>query len=282
MTKATQLAIISAKRRVLNNRLLQAKHGADYFLSASSGGRCHKLHLYQALGTNPEVTLGDSVQLLRLGNMLHDDKQKLILESIKEDEEMDKLSVEVERELIDLDNNVLGHADVIIKWEAYDGRPMAEIHDDKTVGSYGWKMKVSQQRFRQKGYGKPQPMYEIQLGSYANMLSEEDGIKGVDISLYLDFYNKDNSATRSRQISNSYQEIATQYWHKVNSFIDEYGEDGLEIEGGDHYSIPMEKWECNYCQFASRCGSPLRTKKEAQVEVQITEKDEVLFNKGEL
>jgi len=69
--------------------------------------------------------------------------------------------------------------------------------------------------------------------------------------LYLLYYNKDNSSIKEVSVPLSRMDDAMEYWTSVN----EEHEEGLpEINLG---ISPVEKWECNYCDWHTLCSPNL-------------------------
>lgn len=256
-TELIKVAIEKGINRIEARKLQKTILGADYLLSPSGAGRCNKIHLFQALEYSPELSIDkNSIFLLNLGNIMHKDKQRKLRKWFDNLENKEGKELLIERNLTNKQNTISGSADIIYK----DGDNI-EIHDDKNIGSYSWKMKVSAQRYKNRG-DKGEPTYELQAWTYALIVAELFNVSEDKIKVYLDFHNKDNSDTRTLQVSPKYKDKTKKYWDGVYEFIEKYKGDinNTDIEGGNHFSVPVAGWDCNYCSFAMQCNSPLRTK----------------------
>ena len=102
--------------------------------------------------------------------------------------------------------------------------------------------------------------YKLQLGTYAlGVASDHNPDK---INMYLVWYNKNTSQIREQLVSNEWMDNALTYWSDVYDMKEDIGnyfrEELIpEIEFG----VPMQDWECRYCQFYSICPSTLADKK---------------------
>ena len=71
--------------------------------------------------------------------------------------------------------------------------------------------------------------------------------------LDLTWYNKNDSRMADEVVPPNYIEDAREYWKDLNEFVDEEGENILNIGANTAIGIPFSSWECNYCQFSKQC-----------------------------
>ena len=89
--------------------------------------------------------------------------------------------------------------------------------------------------------------YELQLGTYGYAIKEMFG--RLD-GMYLYYYNKDNSDMRAVQVPLTYVSRAYLFWKNIN---DEHKQGLPDFRVG---VSPVQKWQCNYCQFKDHCNPP--------------------------
>jgi hypothetical protein len=80
---------------------------------------------------------------------------------------------------------------------------------------------------------------------------EIDKIKN-NISINIVWYNKNDSKMKISEISTDALHAAIAYWNDLNDFINE--EQGIEsIPPNGAVGVPMQDWECKYCQYKQYC-----------------------------
>ena len=80
--------------------------------------------------------------------------------------------------------------------------------------------------------------------------------------MYLIWYNKNTSQMREQQVDPHYINKALEYWEEVYEIKEDLGKAfETELEPMMTYGVPMQDWECSYCQFESICPSTLSKKK---------------------
>ena len=210
------------------------KHGKSGMFYASSTGGCIKKTLYTQQATQGSEFNSKTLRVFRLGELVHEDIQRAVLETAKE---TDTFKVWIEKAFVNKKYNVkcridVGFYDMIEK--------VIDIYDIKTVHSYKWS-----QMFGRSKKGTPSVNYELQLGSYGLAIREEIG--DVDQNFYLTWYKKDDSSMKQIEISPEWEEMAAEYWEDVMT-----SPPVNQIERGS-YGSPIEKWNCKYCQFESIC-----------------------------
>ena len=102
--------------------------------------------------------------------------------------------------------------------------------------------------------------YKLQLGTYA--LGVKEHYNPDWIGMYLIWYNKNTSQMREQDVDPHYIGEALTYWEDVNEIKEDLGKSfETELEPMITYGVPMQDWECSYCQFESICPSTLSKKK---------------------
>ena len=230
--------------------------GNESWYHASGAGSCsRKLYfesVEQAEPTNPIDRR--TKRLLKLGNIVHDDIQKSLThtrynnihnsnildskEEINNKEEIIDFHTEGELSIPEL--NVRGFYDIIIDDKTGDRK--VYLYDIKTCGGYSWSLK-----FGRKKQFNPSIHYELQLGTYGYAVKEKFG--QLD-GMYLYYYNKDTSAMRAVEVPLTYVSRAYLFWRNLND------EHKMGLPGFKVGVSPVQKWQCNYCQFKDHCNPP--------------------------
>ena len=244
------------------NRLDRYK-GKEHWYHASGAGSCsRKLYFESVEKVQPTNEIDERTKrLLRLGNIVHEDIQNSLTHThynrdnnrdnnrdynkdynkekeIKNKEKETEFLVEGEVKIEEL--NVRGFYDVVSK--RVSGEQRIYLYDIKTCGGWSWKMKFG----RSKNLN-PSIHYELQLGTYGYAIKQQFG--QLD-GMYLYYYNKDDSKMRSVQVPLTYVSRAYLFWKNIN---DEHKQGLPEFRVG---VSPVQKWQCNYCQFRSHCNPP--------------------------
>jgi len=243
------------------NRLERYK-GKEHWYHASGAGSCsRKLYFESVEKVQPTNDIdGRTKRLLRLGNLVHQDIQNsltrtrnrdiyrdtnrdtnrdsLIEKEIKDKEKDIEFITEGEIKIEEL--NVRGFYDVVAKH--VDGEQSVFLYDIKTCGGWSWKLK-----FGRGNSLNPSIHYELQLGTYGYAIKEQFG--QLD-GMYLYYYNKDDSKMRTVQVPLTYVSRAYLFWKNIN---DEHKQGLPEFRVG---VSPVQKWQCNYCQFLDHCNPP--------------------------
>ena len=230
---------------------------------ASSAGFCSRKMYYESImKLEPTDTPNDeSLMKMRLGTVFHDELQGALKETenlsmyyrsiynIEDTNIEDNISIDnkekekyifqkeswkvhVEGNIEISDLNVRGHYDVVFEGDK------VFLYDIKTIGSYPWRLRFGRDR-------KPQHRaYPLQLGTYALGIEEEFG--RID-GMYLYFYNKDNSKTKTVEVPMIEKSKAYMYWESVN---EEHAKGLPKMELGQS---PEKAWACGYCPFRKEC-----------------------------
>ena len=232
--------------------------GNEHWYHASGAGSCSRKLYFESVEKIQPTNLIDerTKRLLSLGNLVHEDIQNsltrtrnrdnnidtnrdsLIEKEIKNKEKEIEFLVEGEIKIEEL--NVRGFYDVVAKQSV--GEQQIYLYDIKTCGGWSWKMK----------FGRNKKIntcihYELQLGTYGYAIQKQFG--QLD-GMYLYYYNKDDSQMRAVQVPLTYVSRAYLFWRNIN---DEHKQGLPEFRTG---ISPVQKWQCNYCQFKDHCNPP--------------------------
>ena len=139
--------------------------------------------------------------------------------------------------------NVMGSADIVL----LDSEGTASVLDIKTTHSYKWKMMFGRNREK-----SPSRMYELQLGTYALGVCNQENVNPDSISLYLVYYKKDDSSMKYVDVNPVWMDNAAEYWVTLNETLSLVKEEADLPR--DTLNVPIENWECRYCQFESICN----------------------------
>ena len=237
------------------NRIKRYEGNESWYHASGAGSCSRKLYfesVEQAEPTNPIVRR--TKRLLKLGNIVHDDIQKSLThtrynnihnsnildskEEINNKEEIIDFHTEGELSIPEL--NVRGFYDIIVDDKTGDRK--VYLYDIKTCGGYSWSLK-----FGRKKQFNPSIHYELQLGTYGYAVKEKFG--QLD-GMYLYYYNKDTSAMRAVEVPLTYVSRAYLFWRNLND------EHKMGLPGFKVGVSPVQKWQCNYCQFKDHCNPP--------------------------
>ena len=230
-----------------NKSKYQEKNPGKYY-RASSAGHCFKKHWYAINGYEGKEMDEKSKRLLRLGTIVHEDIEKAInwySSQLSGDVSVFEYDVNLhtEYEILIKELNVMGSSDIVV----VDNEKKACVLDIKTTHSYKWKMMFGRNR-----EPKPSSMYELQLGTYALGVCHQENIKPEDISMYLVYYKKDDSLMRPVEVNNVWMDNAAEYWLTLKEVLDMVKEEADLPR--DTLNVPVEQWECRYCQFEPICN----------------------------
>ena len=230
------------------NKLNYKKKNPNKYYRASAAGHCFKKHWYSINGYEGTSTGDDrSKRLLRLGTIVHEDIEKAIDwydNKISDDlsNEYD-VSFHTEYGVLIEELNVMGSADIVL----LDSEGTASVLDIKTTHSYKWKMMFGRNKEK-----SPSRMYELQLGTYALGVCNQENINPDSISLYLVYYKKDDSSMKYVDVNPVWMDNAAEYWVTLNETLSLVKEEADLPR--DTLNVPIENWECRYCQFESICN----------------------------
>ena len=229
------------------NKLNYKKKNPNKYYRASAAGHCFKKHWYSINGYEGTSTGTDrSKRLLRLGTIVHEDIEKAIdwyNNKISDDlsNEYD-VSFKTEYGVLIEELNVMGSADIVL----LDSEGTASVLDIKTTHSYKWKMMFGRNKEK-----SPSRMYELQLGTYALGVCNQENVNPDSISLYLVYYKKDDSSMKYVDVNPVWMDNAAEYWVTLNETLSLVKEEADLPR--DTLNVPIENWECRYCQFESIC-----------------------------
>ena len=233
--------------------------GYEHWYDASGGGSCSRKLYYESVEMVEPSNLIDirTKRLLGLGNLVHEDIQNsltrtrnrelynrdnnrdsLLEKEINNKEKETEFLVEGEIKIEEL--NVRGFYDIVAK-QGVD-KQQIYLYDIKTCGGWSWKMK-----FGRKKQINTSIHYELQLGTYGYAIQKEFG--QLD-GMYLYYYNKDDSQMRAVEVPLTYVSRAYLFWRNIN---DEHKQGLPDFRVG---VSPVQKWQCNYCQFKEHCNPP--------------------------
>ena len=232
--------------------------GNEHWYHASGAGSCSRKLYFESVEMVQPTNLIDqrTKRLLNLGNLVHEDIQNsltrtrnrdnnidtnrdsLIEKEIKNKEKEIEFLVEGEIKIEEL--NVRGFYDVVAKQSV--GEQQIYLYDIKTCGGWSWKMKFGRNKKINTSIH-----YELQLGTYGYAIQKQFG--QLD-GMYLYYYNKDDSQMRAVQVPLTYVSRAYLFWRNIN---DEHKQGLPDFRTG---VSPVQKWQCNYCQFKDHCNPP--------------------------
>ena len=235
--------------------------GKESWYHASGAGSCSRKLYFESVQQVKTKPFFDerTKRLLQLGNLVHEDVQKSlthahalyrdtnrdisidnthVLKEINNKEKDIEFLVEGEVRIEDL--NVRGFYDVVAK-HSDDGKKIY-LYDIKTCGGWSWKMKFGRSKTI-----NPSIHYELQLGTYGYALKQQFG--QLD-GMFLYYYNKDDSKMRCVEVPLTYISRAYLFWKNIN---DEHKQGLPQFRVG---VSPVQKWQCNYCQFKEHCNPP--------------------------
>ena len=233
--------------------------GNEHWYHASGAGSCSRKLYFESVEMVKASNLFDirTKRLLSLGNLVHEDIQNsltrtrnrelynrdnnrdsLLEKEINNKEKETEFLVEGEIKIEEL--NVRGFYDIVAK-QGVD-KQQIYLYDIKTCGGWSWKMK-----FGRKKQINTSIHYELQLGTYGYAIQKEFG--QLD-GMYLYYYNKDDSQMRAVEVPLTYVSRAYLFWRNIN---DEHKQGLPDFRVG---VSPVQKWQCNYCQFKEHCNPP--------------------------
>ena len=231
-----------------DNKKSYLKKNPGKYYRASAAGHCFKKHWYAINGYEGKSSGDDrSKRLLRLGTIVHEDIEKAInwhedrLRSNTNNEY--DISFKTEYAVIIEELNVMGSADIVL----LDSEGTASVLDIKTTHSYKWKMMFGRNKEK-----SPSRMYELQLGTYALGVCNQENVNPDSISLYLVYYKKDDSSMKYVDVNPVWMDNAAEYWVTLNETLSLVKEEADLPR--DTLNVPIENWECRYCQFESICN----------------------------
>ena len=138
-----------------------------------------------------------------------------------------------------------------------NGRKEFNLYDLKTAAAYKWTTKFGR---KQNRVADSDLNYKLQLGTYA--LGIRHRYNPDRINMYLVWYNKNTSQMREQLVSPEWIDKAFEYWEEVYEIKEDLGKAfETELEPMITYGVPMQDWECSYCQYESICPSTLSKKK---------------------
>ena len=196
---------------------------------------------------------------MRLGTILHEDMQNAILSynninnninnNNNEDNTIHELTktvrkneflIEEEVEIREL--NVRGFYDILQILEDKNGKGFF-LYDIKTAADYSFKKLF--------GMGKRERMehQELQLATYGYAIKEKYG--RLD-GMYLMYYNKGTSIIKYKEVPLPTLNTAYMFWANIKK---EHAKGLPPFQKG---VSPVQKWECNYCNYLDHCKSNKR------------------------
>ena len=234
--------------------------GNENWYHASGAGSCsRKLYYESVLKAEPTNDLKNrNRRVLRLGTIVHNDFDKAFnlynkqvykqVNSTNEKKEKNNkkernsLKFHVEEEIKIDELNVRGFYDLVAEDGRDEGIPIY-LYDLKTTAAYSWKLKFGRNSpFQNQGI-----FYELQIGTYGYAVKEKFG--RLD-GMYLYYYKKDDSVMKCVSVPLTYVSRAYLFWKNIN---DEHKQGLPQFRDG---ISPVQKWQCNYCQFLDLCKPP--------------------------
>ena len=220
---------------------------------ASSAGSCYRKQMYSYYDYPSDTKDDKSYRLLRLGTIVHSDVESAI--SLYQDRFPEK-DIYIEQKIHIKDLEVSGTFDAG-EMITIDGRKEFTLYDLKTAAAYKWTTKFGR---KQNRVADSDLNYKLQLGTYA--LGVKEHYNPDQIYMYLIWYNKNTSQMREQLVYQEWINKALEYWEEVHEIKEDLGKSfERELEPMMTYGVPMQDWECSYCQFESICPSTLSKKK---------------------
>ena len=246
--------IITIYRDYLMNEDAKRERNENVF-HASSAGSCFRKQMYSYYNYPSSQKDDKSLRLLRLGTLVHADLESA-LTMYKEQVESDNHKIHIEEKVKIEDLDVVGTFDAgetIIN----DSNIEFNLYDYKTAAAYKWTTKFGRKQNRVAG---SDTNYKLQLGTYA--LAVKNIYEPSKLNMYLIWYNKNTSQMREQIVSNEWIDSAFEYWVSLNEMkndMEKEFED--ELTPGISFGVPVQDWECRYCQYYDICPSNLADKK---------------------
>ena len=228
-----------SSERPPNNRLFHA----------SGSGSCHRKQLYSYYDYPQNPKDDKSLRILDLGTTVHERLQESIDWWKNKNKQDTEIFIEDDIAIPSL--NLVGRYDV----GAFNGKDFY-LWDIKTAAAYKWTTMFGRKANRVAGASDN---YKLQLGTYA--LGVQQKYKPDRIHMYLLWYNKNTSMMREQIIAPEWIDKAYEYWAEVNDILAELGknfEDDLMPVFSKN--VPVQQWECGYCQYSTICPSTLSNK----------------------
>ena len=224
--------------------------GVEDWFGASSAGQCYRKQWYRANKYEPTPPDKRVNRLLRLGTIVHSDFEKAVSmfsEVVTGLPQQPQWITEHQIRLPVL--KVVGHLDIaLIDHE----ESKAYLWDIKTVHSFKWKKQFGHMKNRDPS---PSVNYELQLGTYAMGVANDYEVDEVEMNLI--WYNKDTSSLKTKRINENFVDEAMIYWTDLIESLEDIIEPE-ELKPGITPGVPVQEWECRYCQFAKHCDSPFK------------------------
>jgi len=220
---------------------------------ASSAGSCYRKQMYSYYDYPSDAKDDKSYRLLRLGTIVHSDVESAI--SLYQNRFPEK-DIYIEQKVHIKDLEVSGTFDAG-EMITINGRKEFTLYDLKTAAAYKWTTKFGR---KQNRVADSDLNYKLQLGTYA--LGVKEYCNPDWIGMYLIWYNKNTSQMKEQMVSPEWIDKAREYWEEVYEIKEDLGKSfERELEPMMTYGVPMQDWECSYCQFESICPSTLSKKK---------------------
>ena len=229
---------------------------------ASSAGSCYRKQMYSYYDYPSDEKDDKSYRLLRLGTIVHSDVEKAISMYKDKLDAMQTKNAHVQREVYIEQKIHIKDLEVSGTFDAgemitINGRKEFTLHDLKTAAAYKWTTKFGR---KQNRVADSDLNYKLQLGTYA--LGVKEYCNPDQIYMYLVWYNKNTSQMREKLVYEEWINKALEYWEEVHEIKEDLGKSfERELEPMMTYGVPMQDWECSYCQFESICPSTLSKKK---------------------
>ena len=242
------------------------------WFGGSSAGSCYKKQWYKISGADSTPFDARTKRLLRLGTIVHKDILEEAIDYWKEEYreiDPDQYDLYTEHEIKIPEFKIIGHLDNCLVEKTEDGSYYITIADLKTLAAYSWTKKFGREA-KKKGINVHYTMghYELQTATYAlgmlkqyNMVGDLNSRKSLRdvrkvsnlVKLKIVWYNKNDSRLKITEVpADVALEAAVLYWQDLNDFIEE--DFGIsEIEPNGAVGVPMQDWECNYCQYKLIC-----------------------------
>ena len=229
-------------------------HDNQGYFSASSAGRCFKMHALKAAGKEERPNSLATLNFLRLGTLWGDDVEKAFKEI-----GIPGYTCHTQEELILEEFGVKGHPDAFFisdvgpEDQAIDRECI--LVDEKLLTQWSWKYLTDTSNDGGKGY-------KMQLGTYARMISDKYDVPLENFRMALFYGNRDDGYIKPVEISPAWINEAVEYWRDLHEGV--HIVDFENAVPGEVHGVPYDDWECSkkkkYCNYfgTSHCTGVLK------------------------
>ncbi len=232
-----------------DNQAIRDKEYKDRFF-ASNAGLCYRKLYYHEQGMPKNDISDNGLRNMRLGTVFGADFERAIGWYFdKYHNEIKKKNLKYYSEEFLYSSHMKpaigGHFDALIVDESDENHRKGYLYDVKTtnVFKYG-------KLFGKKPDEKPSYNYELQLGTYANLLEESKEHCDEVVFMANIYLNKDFGQMQMKEAGAIWKEHAKNYWLNYLNYNGE--EPAIQVKAVPFYP----SWECDNCSYSVICDSP--------------------------